>query len=279
MDKPGAAWPLCYETNNFSPHLAEYFASPVARYPGLIAQLEAAAQAGFTLVGLDMGSIAGFLDSGGTLPALRAELQRLGLRCLEISEFSISADADASVAAAQTLLVIAEAVAAQFIQASVFAAPPAAAAAAARVDALLTGTGIALSLEYLPFSPLDSIAATRAFIDTAGLRNTRILVDTWHFFHGPDRWSDLEQLPGAEIAYIQFNDHPALQGTDLLFETVNRRCLPGAGRFELERFCNTVIASGFGGAVSLEVLSSSLRDGSPAAYAAAGYRAARRYWP
>ena len=21
-----------------------------------------------------------------------------------------------------------------------------------------------------------------------------ILVDTWHFFHGPDRWDDLEEL-------------------------------------------------------------------------------------
>jgi sugar phosphate isomerase/epimerase len=279
-DGASKSWPLCYETNNYSPRLADFFADRNILYPPLSAQLQAAADNHYTLVGMDMGSIGNYLEAGHDPAQLRAELNRLDLRCLEVAEISITDDIDAALFVIETLLPVAEAVGAQFIQGSIFGDLAGAAAAAARaVEARLAASGIGLALEFLPFSPLDSIAATRDFIRAARLKNSKIVLDTWHFFLGRDQWGELDALPVGDIAYVQFNDHAALRSDDLLFETVNYRLLPGAGGFDLARFSALLQAKGYRGAISVEVLSAEMRAWRPQDFAAAEYRAARAFWP
>jgi hypothetical protein len=52
---------------------------------------------------------------------------------------------------------------------------------------------------------------------------------------GPSTRGELVGLPGEKIAYIQFDDAPALESSDLSAETTNRRVVPGKGIFDLER--------------------------------------------
>jgi len=271
-------FPLCYETNNYSPRLAQFFERPLQNYPDLEVQVAAAASAGFQYIGIDRGSVENYYRSGKMTGQLRNTLERYGLRCLEIADISITDDEGATLAEARKVLEIAEALEAMFVQASVFGEMEPALACAQRVQALAKGAGTKLALEYQPFSLLNGIQSTLEFLKRGKLDETSMVVDTWHFFHGPDAWSDLEALPVELIAYIQFDDHRNLKTEDMLFETVNFRVLPGEGVFDLDRFCRTVRKKGYRRPISIEVLSSTMREWSPARFAEELYCTSRPYW-
>jgi sugar phosphate isomerase/epimerase len=105
-----------------------------------------------------------------------------------------------------------------------------------------------------------------------------VLVDTWHFFLGPNTWEDLDRLPRERVAYLQFDDHPALASDDLHEETLQRRVFPGEGRFDLTRFCREFRARGFDGLVSVEVLNQEWRGRDPATFARRAHETSARYW-
>ena len=125
---------------------------------------------------------------------------------------------------------------------------------------------------------MHSIADALELIDRAGVSDAGVLVDTWHFFLGPDDWNDLAELPLERIAYIQFDDHPAITTDDLREETIDRRVFPGEGLFDLERFSRTLRSRGFDGLVSVEVLSKAWRGGNVEAFTEQAYRASAPYW-
>jgi len=269
---------LCYETNNYSPRLAQFFEKPLQNCPDLEVQIAAAATAGFQFIGIDRGSVENYCRSGRTLDQLRRTLDQHGLRCLEVADISVTGDEEASVAEANQVLEIAEGLDAGFVQASVFGEIESAMSTAQRVQNLAVAAGTRLALEYQPFSSLTGIQATLEFLKHGELYDTVIVLDSWHFFHGPDDWSDLEELPIEMIAFIQFDDHPRLKTGDMLFETVNCRVLPGEGVFDLDRFCMTLKAKGYRNPISVEVLSSAMREWSPLRFAEELYRASRPYW-
>jgi sugar phosphate isomerase/epimerase len=264
---------LCYETINRSPFITPGFEAD------LPAQIRAAAAAGFRWTGLDLASIEQYCEHAGTLDSLGRLLDGEGVRCFELQPLIVSVDP------AETLV-----------------APPRVAEIAARLEvpwvqsglvgdlceemeerfrqcaAIIAQAGAALALEYLPFNALKSISDTRRFIARSGVESARIVVDAWHFFHGPDQWSDLEELALEELAYPQFDDHPDLESDDLLFETTQRRVLPGQGRFDLQRFCKILLDKGYDGPVSVEILSADLRQESPEQFARAVFESAAPYW-
>ena len=116
-------------------------------------------------------------------------------------------------------------------------------------------------------------------VSSSLVRGAGILVDTWHFFFSDDSWEDLTALPLDEIAYVQFDDHPALESDDLLSEALARRAMPGEGRFELERFCGLMRDKGFDGVVSCEILSDETRKLDLDEFARRVYSSSQRFWP
>lgn len=271
-------WPLCYETNNYSPTLASLFATPLEIFPSLEEQFYAASLQGFRYVGLDSGSLHSFLQHA-TVGEIQLLLLEHELKCLEVTDISIGENERATLQAARPLVDLANKIDAQFIQVSVFGDLNAAAQSARAVEALLTDSSVKLALEFLPFSPINSIAMAQQFIREAGLQRTRIVLDSWHFFLGPDQWMELANLNPSELAYVQFCDHGRELSDDLLSETVNNRVLPGEGCFDLERFCRQIKQIGFQGPISVEVLSNTLRQWPPRTFAGAEYRSARQFWP
>ena len=135
-----------------------------------------------------------------------------------------------------------------------------------------------LAVEFLPFLPIASIADARAMIASPETRGAGLVVDSWHFFHGPDDWPELEAIRADEIAYVQFDDHPPLVGADLLVETTSRRVMPGRGVFDLERFAKTLMDRGFTGPVGLEHLSAQDRARPVDDVARELLEASRGYW-
>lgn len=277
---PAASTRFCYETNNYSPALTAFFARPLLRPPTLIEQLDAAAVAGYEMVGLDLGSIGHFLAGGERLEALRDLLAARGLACLHVANLSIGDDREVVEKEATSLEAVIATLSPCFLQCSVQAqrAGPEVMAVFRELEARVAPYGCELAIEFLPFSILNSIQATRDFIDSARLERARVLVDNWHFCKGGEAWRELEDLENKEIAYIQFSDHPGRPSQALLDETVNRRCLPGEGSLPLRQFCDAVMRKGYQGAVSLEVLSDAWRQSPPEAFAAAELDASRPYW-
>jgi sugar phosphate isomerase/epimerase len=104
------------------------------------------------------------------------------------------------------------------------------------------------------------------------------LVDSWHFTFSDDTWEVLAALPLDEIAYVQFDDHPALESDDLIDETLRRRLMPGEGEFELTRFCEVLRAKGYTRPVSCEVLSDATRQMDRFEFAKQVHDSSRPYW-
>ncbi|MFO0689583.1 MAG: TIM barrel protein [Myxococcota bacterium] len=265
---------LVYDTINYSPYVLE---SP----PPLVDQIAAAAAAGFQGIGLDVWSIDRHRERGGSLAELRDALDRHALPCIELQAFVFTDDPAESKRNAENIAGIAEVVRPEIIMSGTHVpVDEAVVANLARHADQVTKTGAKLAIEFLPMMPIDTIAKTRDLIARAGLSSAvaGVCLDVWHFSHGPDDWPDLEALPAAELAYVQFSDHPPLAGSDLNHETLHRRVLPGEGVLDLDRFVAAVRAKGYTGPVAAELLSSTLRALPPADAARRIYDATARYW-
>jgi len=269
-----SAVPLGYESIEFSPFVTAH-PVPLAR------QIAAAASAGFQWLSLDKWSLQWHTQQGGTVAALQAALQANAICCAELQALTVSADERETLAQAEELA----AYAGVFKPAIVMMGFPGEAgqtelrhlrrAAAILVDAC---PAVRLGLEFLPMFSICDIASARDVVRRADIEQLGLVVDTWHFFHGPSDWPDLERLPCAELAFVQFDDHAAVVSDDLMVETIQRRVLPGHGVFDLSRFVRTILDKGYQGLVGVEVISAPLRELGPEEFARQAYQSAAPYW-
>jgi len=265
---------LVYDTINDSPYVS-------GAAPRLLEQIAAAAAAGFEGIGLDIWSIDRHRELGGSLDGLREALDRHAIECVELQAFVFTGDRAETAAQAANIAAVADVVRPEIIMAGTHAeVDEAVVANLARFAPLVTRSGARLAIEFLPTMPIDTIARTRELIARAGLpsETAGVCLDVWHFSHGPDGWADLDALPLAELAYVQFSDHPPLASDDLTHEMLHRRVVPGAGVLELDRFVGAVRAKGYTGPVAAEVISAELRGLEPAEAARRVHAATASYW-
>ena len=247
--------------------------------PDLPRQIAAAAQVGFDAIGLDVFSLSAFRQRGGQFEALADRMQQVGIRCPEIAALMIGEDPAATEAQLAEFEPAVRALRPDWILVNSDHAPSAASAGEFRRAAERLGRhGARLAVEFLAISRVHSIADALELIDRAGVPDAGVLLDSWHFFLGPDSWDSLAELPMERLAYVQFDDHPAITTDDLRVETVDLRVFPGEGLFDLERFSRTLRSRGFDGLVSVEVLSKSWRGGDVEAFVQKAYRTSAPYW-
>ena len=234
---------FCFETINWAP----YFGTEKPDLPRLV---RAASAAGFGWISFDESMLGAYKETGESLSSLRKLLDSEGLATLALHSAALGSDPQAAAQACQPLAEAAALLGAPYIHvggvAPVGKALVETTNAAARVA---RDAGAAIAIEFLPFLDIASIEQCRALLRAADAEGSGIVVDTWHFFHGPDGWDELATLTANEIAYIQFDDSPALESDDLLFETTQRRVYPGDGIFDLARFAQVIEATGFNGVV------------------------------
>jgi sugar phosphate isomerase/epimerase len=262
---------LCFNTMNES----TYLGCP----PTLPAQIDAAAAAGFPLIGIDMFSLESWLRIGRTLIELSDLLASRSMACWELAAAIDLGSKDDPIEAAHKAARAATVLKPLWVQANIrLPFDRSTLELFDEVSAIVNRAGPRVALEYLPWTPVNSIATAGDYVDHVGLDRAAIMVDSWHHFRGPDVYADLEALPLDHIAYVQFDDALPMEGDDLLHETVNRRTFPGSGEFDLPGFCSRLIDKGFDGVVSLEILNDEWRGKDPREFADRAYRSSAQYW-
>ena len=244
---------FCFETVNWSPYFG--FARPELRR-----MIRAAEATGFGWISFDLPSIAHFTANAGTLGALRDALAAANVKLLAVHSLAIDGDVAKVETLTREAMETCRALGAAYFHAGVIAPVDAQVVAATRRAAdICQESGVGFAIEFLPFLPVASIGQTRSLLAAAGARRPGLVVDSWHFFNGLDDWDALAGIAADEIAYVQFDDHGPLQSDDLLFETTEKRVMPGEGIFDLGRFASTLRGAGFDGVVGVEILSAASR--------------------
>jgi sugar phosphate isomerase/epimerase len=139
-----------------------------------------------------------------------------------------------------------------------------AAAAFARTCDLAAEHGLLVTLEFLPWTGVRTLATAVDIVRAAGRRNGGVLVDSWHLFRSGATLADLAGMPGELLGYVQIDDAPAVGEPDMMDETIHRRLVPGDGELDLVGFVRTLGALGYSGPIGVEVYSDDLAAQPPA---------------
>ena len=235
--------------------------------------LECAGGAGFGAVGID-----GFTAGDCEPPRLAELLVRSGLRCSEVGVLTVERTRNLSRCGLVTEM--ARATGATLCVTTSNIEPGHDLIRELAICAgVLAEAGVRLALEFLPYSPLATLAEAIETCAAVGWERCGVLLDSWHFFNSGAPWDALKRLSGDDIALVQVNDAPPPIGTDLQFESRFRRVLPGTGLFDIQRFVSAVVATGFSGPISPEVLSISLIQQHPPTAALSLMQSLQRVWP
>ena len=238
--------------------------------------LEASAAAGF-----DSLSLWGFhvmFAGDGAAPAVRAS--GLDVRCVEASIGWVDGPSDALNAEIDSLVGIGAELGAGLIGAACLGpvADHGAAVAGLASIAERAGTaGMAIALEFLPWTGVASFAAANELCEQTGCANATVLLDTWHWVRqpgGPDL-DLLGSLPGDRVAYVQICDAAAEPGDDTETEAMTARLLPGDGIVDFASVFETLDRIGSKPFVAAEVFNSELTAQGPEAAATAIAAASR----
>jgi sugar phosphate isomerase/epimerase len=232
--------------------------------------VDVAGGAGFAALGL-VASRAG-ADAAATYAGA-------GLRCHELLALVVGEDGASTVRYAERLAEAAALVRAEWVLTTFQVGLSAdTAKVIERCAAMFVDAGAAMAVEFSPLGPVPSISDGLDVVRAAGAGRAALMIDTWHFSFGDSTWEDLAAVPLEEIAYVQFADAPPPLSDDRMYETMNRRALPGDGVLELDRFASTLLERGWEGLVSVEVLNEELRATPVRDFARRAYEATARYW-
>jgi sugar phosphate isomerase/epimerase len=96
--------------------------------------------------------------------------------------------------------------------------------------------GIAVTLEFMPYSAVRTVADAAGVLAAAAAPNLDVLVDALHLARSGGTPADLRVLEPRQIGVLQLCDAPAIgpPAEQLRDESVNRRRYPGEGELPLD---------------------------------------------
>jgi 4-hydroxyphenylpyruvate dioxygenase len=101
--------------------------------------------------------------------------------------------------------------------------------------------------------------------------NIGLILDSFHSLARGIPSDSIRAIPGNKIFIVQLADAPAIQ-LDVLQWSRHLRNMPGQGDLPVKEFVIAVAATGYDGALSLEIFNDQFRGGSPKTIAADGQR-------
>jgi 4-hydroxyphenylpyruvate dioxygenase len=219
--------------------------------------LDAAASAGFTRVGLDVFSARGHRD-------LRAALDGRGLACSDAGVLLVG-EADVRDSAEELARLVEEVGAPVCIAALPVPLPRDVAARQVSAAAdVLARAGARAALEFAAYGGLTRLRDAVELCEAVGWEGCGLLIDAWHFFRTDEPWELLRSLDGDKIALVHVDDGAAESHMDPVIDGRFRRLPPGAGDFALADLATSLDEIGYGGSLSVEVLSDDVRERPPA---------------
>ena len=251
-------------------------------------QIKVAAEAGYDGIEPWLRDIDAYVESGGTLAELKSQLDDAGLRvesAIGFAKWSVNDDAERA-EGLKTMRKDMQTLAA--IGGTRIAAPPIGMHtpdapslvlddAAERYAAILTlgrELGVTPQLEIWGFSKNLSKLAEVMYVATAAADDSvRILPDIYHLHRGGNSFDSLGMLPGTAVECFHLNDvaftKPAAEMNDA------DRVYPGEGDAPIAACLRTLAASGFAGALSLELFNRDYWEQPAAAVARRGLESMR----
>jgi sugar phosphate isomerase/epimerase len=115
--------------------------------------------------------------------------------------------------------------------------------------------GIRVGLEFLPWTPVRTVAQAQEIVARADRENLGITFDFWHHSAGGGDLDMLRAVAGEEIVAVHFTDGRRDPTLDPLSETMVGRRLPGEGEFDLGGLVRTLDAIGVRGPITVELVS------------------------
>lgn len=259
----------------------------------LAASVDAAARAGFDLFAPDCLSLAHWYEDGHSDADLARTMRDAGIACGPLAACALLDGSESALRQLERAAHAAVALGTTLLQVNL-AAPTAETRRASVEQAcrLLdeicadASASLRLAIEYMPTSPLATLAETLDIVAHVGAARAGALVDIWHHSHDPAGWETLAAAPLDAIAYVEFDDalppladDPAA-GTiaGIMAEMMERRTFPGEGVLPTARFADLVRERGYRGLVSVEVLSREWLDRPLVEFATRCRQSAARFW-
>ena len=101
--------------------------------------------------------------------------------------------------------------------------------------------------------------------------NIGLILDSFHTLGRKSDPNSIRRIPGDRIFFVQLADAPAID-MDLLYWSRHFRNMPGEGDLDVTAFMRAVVASGYGGPISLEIFNDQFRAGLAGRVAEDGHR-------
>lgn len=98
-----------------------------------------------------------------------------------------------------------------------------------------------------------------------------LILDSFHTLGRKLSPESIRSIPGDRIFFVQLADAPLIE-MDLLYWSRHFRNMPGEGDLPVLDFMRAVMATGYGGPISLEIFNDQFRGGSPRTIAKDGLR-------
>ena len=231
-------------------------------------RIRAAARAGFAGVGLVHHDLIPFLAAGGRFTSLRKVIEDEGLRYVEL-EFLTQwwlpeGERGESDATMRLLLDAAEQLGAYELKVGPALDgspydPDRYAQELHRVADAFAETGTVVSLEFMPFANISTLASALDLVKRADHGNVGLMLDLWHLVRSSTSMDEVAQVPLRYVSAVELNDGPALPQGDGYQDTVLRRDLCGNGAFPVADFVRALRSLGWDGPWGVEILSATYR--------------------
>jgi len=136
---------------------------------------------------------------------------------------------------------------------------------AARYRELLelgTGIGVKPAMEFLGFvDQLNTIEDALALMTGSGHTDATTVLDPFHIFRGGGSVESISLLTETQIAVSHFNDVPAEPPREIQHD--KDRVMPGDGEYDLGRYLELLMATGYDRYLSLELFREDLWQQDP----------------
>jgi sugar phosphate isomerase/epimerase len=120
--------------------------------------------------------------------------------------------------------------------------------------------GATIGFELMPFAMIDTLKDALAMVEGAGAKNGGIILDTWHVAKLGIPYEEVGRMPKQYLISVELNDGTYEAPWSLFEDTINHRRFCGEGEFEVKRFIDCVLKTGYMGPFGIEVLSEELRQ-------------------
>jgi sugar phosphate isomerase/epimerase len=135
--------------------------------------------------------------------------------------------------------------------------------------------GLQVHLEFMPISPVATIADATAIVEGADRPNGGIMLDVWHLYRSGGTLCEVEAI-APRIFGVQLDDAPQQPEENLVEETMLHRLLPGDGDADVPAVIHALRKGGSSAPLGIEVFSETLATLEPEEIARRSFAAASR---